>query len=145
VVGSALMDAWLGKPGASQASELHAGHGRIIELLSNLETDHRYLIYRTDASDSPWSRRCLRQCDHILLVADAAGDPREDAETYVTSALNDRHGRRASLALLHPASVVVPTGTIAWLAAWKVDRHYHLRPDSNSDFGRMARSLTERA
>jgi predicted acylesterase/phospholipase RssA/CRP-like cAMP-binding protein len=145
VVGSALIDAWLGKPGAAQVSEFHARDGRIIELLSNLETDHRYLIYQTDPSDSTWSRRCLRQCDHILIVADAARNPREGAEAYVTSALNDRRGRQASLALLHPASVIVPTGTSAWLAAWKVDRHYHLRPDSNSDFGRMARSLTGRA
>jgi len=145
VVCSAQMDTWLGKPGVAQASEQQAGHGRILELLSNLETDHRYLVYQADPSDSPWSRRCLRHCDHILIVADAARDPREDAEAYVADALNDRRGRHASLALLHPASVLVPSGTSAWLAAWKVDRHYHLRPDLDSDFARMTRSLTGRA
>ena len=145
LLGSALLDTYLGKPGAAQATERQAGHGRIIEFLSKLETDHRYLIYQVDASDSLWSRLCLRQCDHILIVADAARDPREDAEAYVTSALNDRRGRPASLALLHPASVILPSGTAAWLAARKVDQHYHLRPDSDSDFARMARCLTGRA
>jgi len=145
LLGSALLDTYLGKAGAAQATERQAGHGRIIELLSKLETDHRYLVYQADASDSLWSRLCLRQCDRILLVGDAARDPREDAEAYVTSALNDRRGRPASLALLHPASVLLPSGTSAWLAARKVDQHYHVRPDSDSDFGRMARSLTGRA
>jgi NTE family protein/lysophospholipid hydrolase len=145
LLGSALVDTYLGKPGAAQATERQAGHGRIIELLSKLETDHRCLIYQADASDSLWSRLCLRQCDHILIVGDAARDPREDAEIYVTSALNDRRGRPASLVLLHPVSVILPSGTAAWLAARKVDQHYHVRPDSDSDFGRMARSLTGRA
>ncbi len=145
LLGSALLDTYLGKPGAAQTNEHQAGHGRIIELLSKLETDHRYLIYQADASDSLWSRLCLRQCDHILIVGDAARDPREDAEAYVTSALIDRRGRPASLALLHPVSVKLPSGTSAWLAARKVDQHYHVRPDSDSDFGRMARCLTGRA
>jgi len=145
LLGSALLDTYLGKPGAAQATERQAGHGRIIELLSKLETDHRYLVYQADASDSLWSRLCLRQCDRILIVGDAARDPREDAEAYVTSALNGRRGRPASLALLHPASVILPSGTGAWLAARKVDQHYHVRPDSDSDFARMARSLTGRA
>ncbi len=145
LLGSALLDAYLGKPGAAQATESQAGHGRIIELLSKLETDHRYLVYQADASDSLWSRLCLRQCDRIVIVGDASRDPREDAEPYITSALNDRRGRPASLALLHPASVTLPSGTSAWLAARKVDQHYHIRPDSDSDFARMARCLTGRA
>lgn len=145
LLGSALLDSYLGKPGAAQTSEHQAGHGRIIEFLSKLEPDYRHLIYQADASDSLWSHLCLRQCDHILIVGDAARDPREDAEAYITSALNDRRGRRASLALLHPASTILPSGTGAWLAARKVGRHYHIRPDSDSDFARMARSLSGRA
>ena len=145
LLGSALLDSYLGKPGAAQATEHQAGHGRVIEFLSKLEADHRYLVYQADACDSLWSHLCLRQCDHILIVADAARDPRQGAEAYVTSALNDRHGRPASLALLHSASVSLPSGTGAWLAARKVDQHYHLRPNSDSDFARMARGLTGRA
>ena len=145
LLGSALLDTYLGKPGAAQATEHQAGHGRIIELLSKLETDHRYLIYQADASDSLWSRLCLRQCDHILIVGDAARDPREDAEAYVTSALNRPAwpAREFGVASSGLRQTTLRDQCVA--RRKESGPALPLRPDSDSDFGRMARCLTGRA
>ncbi len=144
-LGSAGLDAYVGKPGAAQTSERAAGHGRIMELLGKMEAEHRYVIYQADASDSLWTRRCLRQCDHVVIAADAAEDPRADAPVHLERALSERTGRSASLVLLHRDATRLPTGTKAWLSGRTVDQHYHVRPDSRADFDRVARCLTGRA
>jgi NTE family protein len=150
VLSAARVDEYFGRPGAAQVTASQAGHGRILELLGKLEAEHRYVIYQADAplaeSITPWTARCLRQSDRVVIAADARGDPRRGAgEIAIASALNRRGARRASLALLHPDGSRRPSGTSRWLAARDVDRHYHVRMDSAADFARLARSLTGRA
>jgi lysophospholipid hydrolase len=141
LLGSAHLDASMGKPGAAQTTEHQAGHGRVIELLATLEAEHQYIVYQPDPTDSAWNSRCLRQCDHVLIAGDAAADPGTTASS-ATRALSGRAGRAASLVLLHLTPTPRPSGTNAWLSATKVDQHYHVRLDSARDFARLARSLT---
>ena len=139
ILSSDRIDTYLGRSGAAQAAESQAGHGRLLELLAKLEADHRYVIYQSDAALSPWTARCLRQSDRVLIAADATADP------HPTEAESRLDARRASLALIHPQSIRQPAGTSHWLAARNVDRHYHVRLHADADFARLARSLAGRA
>jgi lysophospholipid hydrolase len=138
LLGSERLDSILGKPGAAQATEREAGHGRILETLSKIEEEHRYVVYQADASDSPWTRRCLRQCDRVLMAGDAAAGPPPALSGGSASP-------RSSLVLLHRKAGAQLSGTAAWLAATQVDQHYQVRLESKADFERLARSLTGRA
>jgi NTE family protein len=42
--------------------------------LDEQEASTQFLVYETDGADSAWTRRCLRQADEVLLVADAVSD-----------------------------------------------------------------------
>ncbi len=146
VLSAARLDAYLGHPGGAQITETQAGHGRLIELLGKLEADHRYVIYQADASDSAWTARCLRQCDRVLIAGVAGADPQPGAaELAAGRSPSQRTARSASLALVHRDGSKAPSGTSHWLAARKVDQHYHIRMDSQRDFDRLARSLAGRA
>ena len=141
LLGSARLDDYMGKPGAAQTTEHQAGNGRVIELLAKLEAEHQYIVYQPDPANGAWNSRCLRQCDHVLIACDATADP-TTAASSVTRALSDRAGRPASLVLLYRVPPPRPTSTTAWLAATKVNQHYHVRLEFMHDFARLARSLT---
>ncbi len=143
---SARFDAYAGKPGLAESAENEAADSRVIELLGNLETEYRYVIYQADDSDSAWTARCLRQCDRILMVGDAGSDPRSGVGAAVVwRALDAPIRRRASLVLLHRNAGEEPSGTREWLSDRRIGRHYHIRLDSTADFGRLARYITGRA
>ena len=108
--------------------------------LNDLELDHTYVIYLADAADSAWTRRCLRQADHVLIVGVAGSPPPLEPLTEAV----DRHaqGARIELVLVHEPSTKRPVGTAAWLNRWQVDLHHHLRRDDRGDLARLARRLT---
>ena len=76
--------------------------------LNALEHEHDLVLYLADADDDDWTRRCLRQADVVILVAD--GD-REPAPTPVEEVLAE-HRRRVplpvELVLVHPPHIEVP-------------------------------------
>ncbi|MBU6180760.1 MAG: patatin-like phospholipase family protein, partial [Verrucomicrobia bacterium] len=116
-----------------------------IDWIEEQEAKHRFLIYAGDLGDEEWTRRCIRQADHVLLAAAATADPspgpREEALVWKD------HGptsARRSLVLVHPDGSVRPSGTARWLDSRDLHRHFHLRLDRAEDFGRISRTLTER-
>src|SRR5262249_8211355 len=76
---AARFDAAFGRTGAAQTSSDHPLDVTIAGWLSEEEADHRAVVYVADAVPSPWTRRCLAHADRLLVVADAAGDPRPSA------------------------------------------------------------------
>ena len=131
--------------GASDATEQHDSNTVIVARLGALETDHRYVVYQTDAIDSPWTRRCTRQADHVLLVGSGSADPQPRAAEQVIHAASGARRAKQSLVLLHPDGSRLPSGTGRWLALRDVDAHYHVRLDGEGDFDRLARVLTRNA
>jgi NTE family protein/lysophospholipid hydrolase len=121
-------------------------NGSVTAWLSEQETKYRYVVYESDGTRSSWTRRCLRQADHVLAVGRGGSDPAiGEAEAEIQPFdWRDRTGRR-DLVLLHPDHTDRPTGTQAWLAARHVDGHHHVRMGSRADFDRLARFLTGRA
>jgi lysophospholipid hydrolase len=137
------VDQHLGRPGISQTYERGGRNIRVVEWLGKQETDYDYVIYAADSTLSPWSERCIRQADHIITVADGAGDPEPgDIETELLYA-NDLPVARHWLALVHRQDD--PSRTKRWLDVRKVERHFHVRAGEQASFDRIARLITGRA
>lgn len=141
VLTSEGMDARLGREGASQAHDRDGGGTRLVEWLAEQEWEHAFVVYQADARLSPWTERCVRQADHVVLVADATADaaPTEIEAELLRSAAGLRTPQ--TLVLLHQPGQE-PRQTARWLAGRRVVRHVHMRPDDRADFGRLVRFLT---
>ncbi len=111
----------------------------IVAWLSEQEMNYRFIIYESDSSPSPWTSRCLRQADHILIVGQANSNP-ELGEIELE--MRRMSHVRKSLLLLHPNGRQLPVATNKWLTPRQVERHYHLRWNIERDFQRIARLLT---
>ena len=143
IVTSAQIDDELRREGISQIDDDDVGALRLAYRLEELEQRHRYLIYRIDDSWTPWSRRALRWSDHVVLVADARQDPEPGPiERELWTLVTRQYHSRVSLALLHPAATVLPTGTREWLAPRAVASHHHLRQGDATHLQRLARLLS---
>lgn len=133
-------------PEASQVPPDHARTEEVLGWLNDQESQHRFVIYEADLIPSAWSRRCVRQADRILVIADAdqaaVAGPTEQgmrAEGPHVPAV------RRELVLLHREPRAVYSGTSEWLAKLRVTAHHHVVVDSAADFSRLARFLAGRA
>lgn len=145
---SSRVDNELGKPGIAQeeANSERATAVQLIGWLSDQESTYRYLVYEADAELTPWTQRCLRQADHILLVGLATDDPTPSTlEVALANRGSERTRKQTSLALLHSASQPLPVGTQRWLARRRVNQHHQVRWNRSADFARVARIIAGRA
>lgn len=134
------LDAALGADAADMPAS-GVEHNRVVAWLSEQEARHRYLVYEADATDSEWTRRCIRQADRLLVVAEASGRPDLHAVERVVASAAGRVVPRQELVLLHPSGRT-PCGAAAWLDARAVAAHHHVRAGAPSDFERLVRRLT---
>jgi NTE family protein/lysophospholipid hydrolase len=142
---SALVDQRLGRAGAAQAFDRHDGGARLIEWLAEQELEHRFVLYQSDSTCTPWTERTIRQADHVVIVGRASDDPRPgEVEIELLDRQSGRPVRR-SLLLLHEEGAV-PSQTARWLAPRPTaERHLHGHLGAQDDFDRIARMLTGRA
>ena len=140
----ARVDEHLGQEGIVQTYERAGSNIRIVDWLSNQELTHTYVLYEADPFLSPWTERCIRQADHILVVADADGEPAPgDIETELLGPSDRRHMARQWLVLVHGEGE--PSETGKWLDARHAERHFHVRLSDSATMERLARFLTGRA
>ncbi|CAI9562347.1 unnamed protein product, partial [Staurois parvus] len=134
--------------------------------LAQQEDLHRIVLYQTEFSLTPWTVRCIRQADCVLVVglgeeAPAIGELEKFLENSPIRALKQ-------LVLLHRMDGPMPSDTVEWLKlrTW-ISAHFHIRApkrvfvkrpphkmlefysrihqkevDRHSDFSRLARALT---
>uniref|UniRef100_A0A8C2YJU6 lysophospholipase n=1 Tax=Chinchilla lanigera TaxID=34839 RepID=A0A8C2YJU6_CHILA len=139
---------------------------RLSGWLAQQEDTHRIVLYQTDASLTPWTVRCLRQADCILIVG--LGDQEPTLGQLEQMLENTAVRALKQLVLLHREEGPGPTRTVEWLnmRSW-CSGHLHLRcprrlfsrrspaklhelyekvfsrrADRHSDFSRLARVLT---
>jgi predicted acylesterase/phospholipase RssA/CRP-like cAMP-binding protein len=140
------LDTLLNRPGITEVDEEDAAGIRLTAWLDEQESHHQFLIYETDGTESLWTRRCLRQADEILLVAEAASDPTPGTVEGTLLGGKDAISKaRQSLVLLHRDGSRLPSGTSRWFANRNVRRNFHVRLDRQTDFGRVARCLGDTA
>ncbi|MCI0749828.1 MAG: patatin-like phospholipase domain-containing protein [Nevskiales bacterium] len=115
---------------------------RLIEWLNRQERNHRYLIYAAGSSPDPWARRCMRQADRVLVVADATTLP---LATPMMDALR-RSGILATVALVLLRPAQTDGGDVlAWKDQTGAGTHHFVRPGNSADMESLARQLTGRA
>uniref|UniRef100_A0A4W3GSD8 lysophospholipase n=1 Tax=Callorhinchus milii TaxID=7868 RepID=A0A4W3GSD8_CALMI len=139
---------------------------RLSSWLGQQEDIHRIVLYQSDSTMTPWTQRCIRQADCILIVGlgeqePTVGELERMLEITAVRALKQ-------LILLHKEDGPPPARTVEWLnmRSW-CSGHLHLccprrvfsrkrlpkllemyqrvsekPPDRHSDFSRLARVLT---
>lgn len=138
---SDIVDGHLGQPGIAQTYERGGGNIRIVDWLSKQEFEHSYVLYEADPFLSPWTERCFRQADHVIILADAAEDPSlGEIEAELLRPNAGRSGARQWLALIQRQGD--PKNTKSWLEPRSIVRHFHLRPGDSAGVDRLARVIT---
>ena len=113
---------------------------RIAMLLDQIEAEHDFVLLLADATPTPWTQRCCRHCDELLLLADATQPPvLHPSEVQFLRNRPPLTVIADILVLLHPADQTSPRGTAAWLARRPVAGHIHIRPGLDRDMARLAR------
>lgn len=139
---------------------------RLSSWLGQQEDIHRIVLYQTDYTLTPWTQRCIRQADCIIIVGLGEQDPAVGELERMLEGSAVRAQKQ--LVLLHREDGPPPKGTVDWLnmRSW-ISRHLHLscprrvfskrslpklrelyqrvfeKPaDRHSDFSRLARVLT---
>lgn len=133
--------------------------------LGQQEDNHKIVLYQCDSALTPWTIRCLRQADCILIVAMADLEPTVGAVEQQLEHLSVR--TQKELILLHRDTTDKPKDTTRWLniRSW-CSSHHHIRcpkrmfvrkisriddiyselsrtsPPNDNDFARLARFLT---
>ncbi|XP_063066294.1 patatin-like phospholipase domain-containing protein 7 isoform X2 [Engraulis encrasicolus] len=142
---------------------------RLSSWLGQQEDLHRIVLYQTDSTLTPWTQRCIRQADCIIIVGLGEQEPTVGELERMLEGSAVRAQKQ--LVLLHREDGPPPKGTVEWLnmRSW-ISRHLHLscprrvfskrslpklqemyqrvfqKPaDRHSDFSRLARILTGNA
>ncbi len=110
------------------------------------ESECAFVIYRADATLTPWTELCLRQADCLIVVRNADNDAPTRVPFEIEAA---RPGavfhRRRELVLLHESHDPHSGTTAPLLAGGVYGQHHHIRLDVHSDFDRLARLITGHA
>ncbi|XP_068166263.1 patatin-like phospholipase domain-containing protein 7 isoform X2 [Antennarius striatus] len=139
---------------------------RLSSWLGQQEDIHRIVLYQSDPGLTPWTQRCIRQADCIIIVGLGEQEPTVGELERILEGSAVRAQKQ--LVLLHREDGPPPKGTAEWLnmRSW-ISRHHHLScprrvfskrslpklrelyqrvfekcPDRHSDFSRLARILT---
>jgi lysophospholipid hydrolase len=141
---SDAVDTHLGQPGIAQTYERGGGNIRIVEWMSKQEFEHSYVLYEADPFLSPWTERCIRQANHVIIVADAEQDPSlGEIEAELLQPDAGSIGALRWLVMIHHDGG--PKDTKRWLEPRNVVRHFHLQRGDQAVIERLARVITGRA
>lgn len=147
LLGSARLAAeFSSNAGIAQAADDDPLHIGLVTWLEELESGHDFVLYEADPQATPWTQRCIRQADRVLIVGRAGDDPapgRIETEwllgkTGITTAAR-------TVVLIHPDGSVLPSATMEWLSGRRPADHQHVRWDRDADFSRLARIVSRRA
>lgn len=138
-----LVDRILGA-GNAQAEDAES-IARLAEWMSEQEVEHEHVVLEADPGLTPWTMRCLRQADVVLLVARSASRPDlgELKDELTRRGYDDL--AREELVLLHETRDRSWQGTEGWRSIVPIAAHHHVALDHDDDFNRLARTLTGRA
>ena len=143
VLSSGAIDTALGE-GMAQTPLADARNGRVVEWLQRNERAHGLVLYVADAGPTNWTRRCLRQADRVLLVAEAEAVARPGAIEQELLAGDEHLVARRELVVVHRRGTAEPSGSEAWLGVRAVAAHHHVREGDSTHFRRLARLVTGR-
>lgn len=146
VVTPERMDLWMGRPNAAHASSQDVGVARALAgKLEQIESEHSFVVFVADDGPTEWTRRCLRHCDRVLLIANADATPALSTVEQACLPADAANHPDTTLILCHGEATRMPTRTDQWLAPRQLQRHLHLRPHLPRDWARVARVVSGNA
>ena len=134
------VDGALGAGAARAKFEAEADSGRVTAWLGGMETRYRTLVYTADDTDTPWTRRTLRQADRVLVVVDGAASHRETPMVRLLHALDINVP--VELLVAHVAGARRRADPAKWAASINACGHQHVLGRDAADYARVARMLT---
>jgi NTE family protein len=145
LLSSEVVDAALGEKAAQTSLNQFEENKKLSAWLDKEERLNDLVFYLPDEENTEWTKRCVRQADEILLVADASMSPAvARLERQVLSGENKLSAARQTLVLVQPEGVNAPHGTAQWLKTRQVGFFTHIRRDHvKRDCERLARYLTD--
>jgi NTE family protein len=141
LIDPAAVDAALGRGMAQTPLDHSQAHRRLMDWLNERECAGRHLLYCAAARDEPWTERCLRQSDRVLLLVEAAQEPQPNALLERVRAYAQHVP--VDLVLLRPEGAAAGD-VLAWRERTGAGAHHFLRPDEPRDYARLARQLSGR-
>ena len=103
---------------------------RLCAWLGQQEDHHRIVLYQCESRLTPWTRRCMRQADCLLIVGLASNQPtvgqlEKEIDNFAIRAQKE-------LILLHRMDGSRPKNTVNWLniRSWCTS-HHHIRCSDN--------------
>jgi predicted acylesterase/phospholipase RssA len=136
------VDRRTGVPGLASCPDDGHDHARLTTWLDHQSLLHRFVIYEGSYDPSPWTSRCIRQADRVLLVASADGRPGPSLlERALFSDTPEIGSVPCELVLLHRSGTVTPGRAADWYHHRRIIRHHHVRLDRDGDWKRLARFL----
>ena len=142
LIDDVLVDAELGYGTARRPFQNDDANARIMTMLGDIESKHRYLVYAAGAETDSWARRCMRQADRILVVVNASRAPEL---TPMLERLRSGGSARVhvDLVLLRPEGADAGN-VLGWRECTNASAHYFLRPGNADDLAKMVRQMTGR-
>jgi len=129
--------------GAHDSAEVRR---QVAMVLDQIEAENDFVLLVADATPSPWTHRCARHCDELLLLVDTRQPARlHPIETDFLMLRPPRAEAAHVLVLLHDDDDQTPVKTRAWLDRRPVADHVHLRRGAERDMARLARLQTRTA
>lgn len=113
--------------------------------LYSLEQRYGYVVFETDRQMTPWSHRCIREADKLLLIAEENAHPTCNSIEIKLFSDNNQLLPNIDLVILHPENTIKITNTQEWLNPRDIYGHHHLRIDSILDMRKLIRFLFNRA
>ncbi|XP_023238253.1 LOW QUALITY PROTEIN: neuropathy target esterase sws-like [Centruroides sculpturatus] len=99
---------------------------RLCAWLAQQEDQHKIVLYQCDLEFTPWTQRCIRQADCILIVALANQEPTVGELEKQLEHMSIK--TQKELILLHRDDGLKPRNTVQWLnmRSW-CSSHHHIR------------------
>jgi NTE family protein len=143
---SERVDSLFGTRGAAQSNRGDEIQARFVDWLSGQEARYSKLLYETDAFNSEWTARCLRQADLILFVA-RAGEDYTEASSRAADLwrIGNTSKKPRILVIVHDNGDNPPSRTRQWTLRIPAVRHFHIRMNTERDFARLARYLSDQS
>ena len=159
LLSSTLTEQYLKRPDITHSLTGEPGNTRLVQWLNNLENHHDHILYQADSSWNTWTRRCIRQSDHVIIVADPG---LANVSAQLIEHLTQSR-QQWSLLFVHPADTDRPRNIRQWIADTlpvekinddastrrRTDSNpkfiHHLRENHQPDYQRVARILAGRA
>jgi NTE family protein len=118
----------------------------VSEWLDREETQHTFVVYAADAEITPWSKRCLRQADLVIVAAGATDEgPWTGTAQLAVAGSTETSDTRCDLVLLGEHQRPLRRRERSDPYGKRVSGRYYVDPARRADIERLARYIAGRA